>query len=137
MALINASNWPPTQSITTSSKSTLLQELIYEEVIEKRRKQIRNMRKGLRIFKLVSLMRKYPRQLRPLLVYSDSSLNVDTMISLFQFGCYKDKSKQIIISWQDYRTGQVKQKASYSNLCTMINQHSPSTEHSMIGVSAV
>ena len=40
MAIVNCSKWSPTQPITPVTKSSLLQELIYEKVVDKRHKQI-------------------------------------------------------------------------------------------------
>ena len=99
MALVNASNWPPTQRITTASKSSLLQELVYEELLEKRYKQILDLRKGLQMFRLVSLMRRYPDQLRSLLVYGGSSLDAETMLGLFQFGSREDERERATLLW--------------------------------------
>ena len=91
MALINASNWSPTQAITATTKSSLLQQLVYEEVIEKRHKQILDLKKGLQMFRLVSLMRRYPHQLQSLLVYK--------MLGLFHFGEHDNEKQKATITW--------------------------------------
>lgn len=100
MALINASNWFPTQKITMASKASLLQELVYEELIEKRYKQILDLRKGLQMFRLVSLMRKHPDQLKSLLVYDSFLLDADTMLGLFKFGpTHENEQEKTAVLW--------------------------------------
>ena len=99
MALINASNWSPTQAITATTKCSLLQQLVYEEVIEKRHKQILDLKKGLQMFCLVSLMRRYPHQLRSLLVYDGSVLDAEKMLGLFHFGEHDNEKQKATIIW--------------------------------------
>ena len=61
MAIVNCSKWSPTQPITPVTKSSLLQELIYEEVVDKRHKQIAGLRKGLQHFSMVTLLKCHPK----------------------------------------------------------------------------
>ncbi len=100
-ALIDSSNWSPTQAITVTSKSALVQELVYEGVIERRQTQVLDIRKGWQMFRLVSLIRKHPEELRSLLVHNEqtSCLNVNDMLNLFHFGVPKDEREQTTTVW--------------------------------------
>lgn len=72
MAIINASNWSPTRPITLVSKSDLLQELVFAEVIDKRHSQLKSIRTGMDYLCLTSLCKQYPDKLRHLLVYQEN-----------------------------------------------------------------
>ena len=57
MAIINASNWYPTRTITVVSKTDLLQELILAEVVHR---QLKALISGMDYLSLTSLLKKYP-----------------------------------------------------------------------------
>ncbi len=70
MAVINASGWPPTKLIGMTNKSSLLQGLIFDELITKRQSQITAIRKGLASLGILRLCRTYPHLMKELFVYS-------------------------------------------------------------------
>ena len=83
MAIVNCSKWSPTQPITPVTKASLLQELVYEEVVDKRHKQIAGLRKGLQQFNMIDLLKCYPDKLRSAFVYHDCLLDAPKLLSLF------------------------------------------------------
>ena len=59
MALVDSSTWSATTAINVSTKSSLIQGLVVEEVIGKRR-QMENLRKGLAKFgSMLSIFQRY------------------------------------------------------------------------------
>lgn len=56
--------------------------------------QILDLRKDLQMFRLTSLMRRYPDQLHTLLVYGGSYLDTETMLYLFNFGSTHDDERE-------------------------------------------
>ena len=53
ITIINSSKWSPVQPVNIMTKSTLLQQLIYEEVIDKRHCQLNGIKRGLEYFGMV------------------------------------------------------------------------------------
>lgn len=100
MTIINSSKWSPVQPINIMTKSTLLQQLIYEEVIDKRHCQLNGMKKGLEYFGLVSLCKRYPEKLCPILVHQEKPLEASTFINLFNLTWSSlEANEQQIIQW--------------------------------------
>lgn len=65
-----------------SSKSNLIQSLIVEEVIGKRQAQIGNLRKGLGMFGVLSICKRYPELCKTLFVHTEYELNFQDFKSL-------------------------------------------------------
>ena len=82
MARINASGWSTTRPISLQSKSVLVQDLLVDEVIGKRERQIRALRKGLDYFGVLKLILKYPVKMKPLFVFDGNQLTVESIDSL-------------------------------------------------------
>jgi len=51
-----ACHWLPTQPITPVKKASLLQELVYEEIVDRRHKQIVGLRKGLQQLNIMDVL---------------------------------------------------------------------------------
>ena len=100
MAIVNCSKWSPTQPITPVTKTSLLQELIYDEVVDKRRKQIAGLRKGLQQFDMISLLKCYPTKLGRAFVYHGSLLDASKLLSLIDLNTKGFTEKQeCIVKW--------------------------------------
>ncbi len=67
-----------------SNKATLLQGLIFDEVVKKRQPQIMALRKGLERFGIMRLCRRYPKFMKELFVYSDRSFGAAEFLALIQ-----------------------------------------------------
>lgn len=85
MALINSSNWSPVEIITLENKATLLQDLVYTEIIDKRQNQLQHLRDGLNHFNVVDLCSTDPSKFRFLFVYQEDTLTCERMLNLISF----------------------------------------------------
>lgn len=100
MTIINSSKWSPVQPINIMTKSTLLQQLIYEEVIDKRHCQLNGIKRGLEYFGLVSLCKRYPEKLCAILVYQEKPLEASTFVNLFSIiWSSLEANEEQIIQW--------------------------------------
>ena len=72
MLIINQSQWSIVEPVTTSNKSSLIQHLIWEEVIQRRDQNIQAFKRGPKQFKMVELIQKHPDMLKPLFVAQPS-----------------------------------------------------------------
>lgn len=82
MALVNACGWPSTQVISITNKNDLLQQLLLNEVIRSRAKQMQSFRKGLKVLGFQQLMMEYPKEFEELIVHHPSLLSVETLQGL-------------------------------------------------------
>ena len=53
MQVINSSQWEPTHEITIPACGSLIGELIYDELMRKRKEQIKYMKVGLQLMKIL------------------------------------------------------------------------------------
>ena len=83
MALINSSGWSPVKQVTVTTKTELVQGLIFNEVVYKRDKQLRALRKGLENLGLLKLLQMNP-ELKNLLVFEQSHLTGTLFLSLLE-----------------------------------------------------
>ena len=70
MALTNSSGWSYVKQVTVATKTELVQGLIFNEFVYKRDKQLRALRKGLGLLKLLQMN----PELKNLLVFKQSHL---------------------------------------------------------------
>ena len=101
MAIINSSNWSPVQPITIVTKTDLLQELVYSEVIDKRHHQLKSLRKGMDYLCLASMCRKYPNKLRDVFVYNEDrcTLSYRRMRSLIGLRSGLQDQEKKVMQW--------------------------------------
>ena len=69
MTIINGSGWGLTTEITLHTKHDLVQGLIYDEVVGKRERHIRALRRGLERLGVFDMILKYPDQTRELFLH--------------------------------------------------------------------
>ena len=68
--VVNNSGWSHTEAITVQNKTTLLQYLIWDEVINKRKYHVTAMQRGMERVDFLQLVTTYPHVTKPLLVYT-------------------------------------------------------------------
>lgn len=71
-----------THAVTLTSKASLLQGLIFDEIISKRANQITAFRKGLSNFGLLELCQQHPCQTRKLFVSAKKDLDAEGFLEL-------------------------------------------------------
>lgn len=69
MTIINNSGWDHTNPVNLHTKDNLVQGLIVDEVIGKRERQLRAMRRGLQHLGVLDLLLKHPKQTEELFIY--------------------------------------------------------------------
>jgi len=100
MTIVNCSKWSPTQPIIPVTKASLLQELIYDEVVDKRHKQIDGLRKGLQQFDMISLLKRYPTKLGRAFVHQGCLLDAPKLLNLIDLNSKGFTEKQeCIVKW--------------------------------------
>ena len=60
MQIINCSRWEPTVTIKLRNKNLLICELVFDEVVTKRRSQVRSSTEGLQISGFLKYIKQYP-----------------------------------------------------------------------------
>ena len=72
LALVNASGWPTSRVVDLNSRNDLLQQLLVNEVITNRVKQMQLFRQGLQILGFHQLVLLYPKKYEELFLYQQS-----------------------------------------------------------------
>ena len=81
--IINASGWSITEAITVDKKYKLIQHLLIDEVITKRRKNLQAFCLGLQCLGVDFLVRTYPDLMKEIFVHSDEvPLTTERVLSL-------------------------------------------------------
>lgn len=77
MCIINTSGWSITTPINMSTKASLLQGLIWDEVVGKREQQLRAFRKGLENFGIMRLVEDHPDLAEELFVFKNIQMTAN------------------------------------------------------------
>ena len=95
MFILNSSGWSLTKPVTLQNKSSLLQYLILDEVITKRERQLKAIRKGLNRFQLLEPLQRYKAVMMPLFVRENQVLVIspDGFESMVSSSRSSDKDK--------------------------------------------
>ena len=110
MALVDSSRWSATTAINVSMKSSLIQGLIVEEVIGKRRGQMENLRKGLAKFgSMLSICQRYPQKCKTLFVYSEREVLYTDFLKLMA-PIHDDRHSEVLQWFRDYLKAREKEK---------------------------
>ncbi|XP_065067608.1 G2/M phase-specific E3 ubiquitin-protein ligase-like [Rhopilema esculentum] len=80
--IINASEWSSTEAITMQNKALLIQELITNELMQKRMYQVISFRKGLAVLNFFPILKKHKDQAKTLLCYQASVITAEQFKSL-------------------------------------------------------
>lgn len=81
--IINASGWSITENITTEKKYKLIQHLLIDEVITKRRKNLQAFCLGMECLGVDFLVRSHPDLMKEIFVHSDEvPLTTERILSL-------------------------------------------------------
>ena len=82
--IINASGWSITESVTIEKKYKLIQHLLIDEVITKRRKNLQAFCLGMECLGVDFLLRSHPDLMMEIFVHSDEApLSKERILSLF------------------------------------------------------
>ena len=80
-AILNASGWPITKSVTPVSKSEFLQSLLFSEVILKCQRAVQAFCKGLDHLNVFKLLKDNVEVMRPVFLFdSQQALSAETLI---------------------------------------------------------
>ena len=80
-AILNASGWPITKSVTPVSKSEFLQSLLFSEVILKRQRAVQAFCIGLDHLNVFKLLKHNVEVMRPVFLFdSQHALSAETLI---------------------------------------------------------
>lgn len=82
MYILNHSGWSITEPVTMANKATLLQRLIWDEVILRREGNIQAFKRGLTYLKLLQLMQANPDLLKPLFVAKSEEVTAEAFMGL-------------------------------------------------------
>ena len=81
--ILNASGWSITENVMVEKKYTLIQHLLIDEVITKRRKNLQAFCLGLQSLRINFLMHVYPDLMKEIFVHSgDAPLTTEKFLSL-------------------------------------------------------
>ena len=80
--VINASEWSSTEAITMHNKALLIQELITNELIQKRMHQVSSFRKGLAVLDFFPILKKHKDEAKSLLCYQAQPITAEQFKSL-------------------------------------------------------
>ena len=125
ITLVDASRWSTTTSINIKTKSQLIQDLIIEEIIEKRR-QMDSLRKGLGKFALLSICQTHPDKCRSLFVFSARKVTFQDINNLIHEPVAGNEESMNVFEWfmtylqsrQDEESGMISK--SNNSLCVGI-----------------
>ena len=65
MQVINSSQWEPTHEITIQVCGSLIGELIYDELVRKRKEQMKYLKEGLEMMKILQFIEAWPSLCTP------------------------------------------------------------------------
>ena len=78
--VINASEWSSTELVTIQNKGYLIQELISNVLIRRRKDQLHSFRQGLQSLGFLSLLEKHNKVAKHVLCYKKVELSVEQFI---------------------------------------------------------
>lgn len=74
IAIVDASGWPTTEAVNSKSKSTLVQQLVIDELINKRKTSLDELRKGLKLSGVFGLMQDHPKLFSQAFIHIEQKL---------------------------------------------------------------
>ena len=80
LEMISASGW--TGTITFRQKEAIIQCVLINELLFKRRSAISHIREGLSMLDVLAVMKSYPDVMRPLFVYDEAPLTLEKFVLL-------------------------------------------------------
>ena len=113
MTIVDSSRWSLTATITLATKSQLIQRLIIDEVIEKRRQQMENLKKGLERLEVLSICLEHPEVCKSLFVHSKREL---TLTSLWLIRCDDIQNSTVFVWFKDYLRSRESEKTGINTM---------------------
>ena len=120
-AIISMSKWPACRLVTMASKHTLCQNLIVEELVEKRLRNVFAFRRGLEIGHLLPLITRFPAQFRKLFTHSTSecSLTAARLVALIETERPVEPRKREVYDWFIEYVRSCEQPGVYLRACRL------------------
>ena len=84
MQVVNSSQWDPTECITLKVRDKLITELIYDEIVRKRREQIKSVKESLQVVNFLKFVENWPELCKPCFVDGWQEISPEKLIDLFE-----------------------------------------------------
>ena len=81
MQVINSSQWELTHEITIQVCGSLIGELIYDELVRKRKEQIKYMKEGLQFMRILQFIEAFPSFCKPSFVNTDEKIQCQDLLN--------------------------------------------------------
>ncbi len=92
--ILNGSAWSAIEPVTMASKTRLLQQLMQEEVLVKRDKNLQAFRRGLTTLGVLDLITAYPSLMRPFFIWRDQPLTAQSFMEMVEAAPHKGEITQ-------------------------------------------
>eukprot|EP00112_Aurelia_sp_Birch-Aquarium-sp1_P000514 Seg1049.2 transcript_id=Seg1049.2/GoldUCD/mRNA.D3Y31 product="hypothetical protein" protein_id=Seg1049.2/GoldUCD/D3Y31 len=79
--VINSTEWSSTEAVTMENKQFLVQELIFTELVRRRKDQLTALGKGLQCLGFLDLLKKYEKVAHHVLLYKEEKLTAEKFLS--------------------------------------------------------
>ena len=93
--IINSSQWPIDCVLSMSSVETLKSMLIWEELVDRREKQIKSVREGLDFVGFLPFLQMYPEMISPYFEMKMLEMSASVMMSIISWDGVSDHKKEI------------------------------------------
>eukprot|EP00794_Sanderia_malayensis_P001737 gene1737-1934_t len=99
MQIINSSQWDPTEVVNMESKGRVITEIIYDELVLKRKEQITAIRGGLTHVGFLNHIEAFPELCRPVFVGGSVPVTSASFINLLGPIETEDRTQEQVKSW--------------------------------------
>eukprot|EP00794_Sanderia_malayensis_P012499 gene12499-13785_t len=99
MQIINSSQWDPTEVVNMESKGRVITEIIYDELVLKRKEQITAIREGLTHVGFLKHIEAFPELCRPVFVGGSVPVTSASFINLLGPIETEDRTQEQVKSW--------------------------------------
>ena len=102
MERVNGTQWSPYETVNLETKERFIKELIFDELVAKRYRQLQAFREGLKFSGLLSWMKKNPKLCKDIFVQgSELDIMPYFLQAIKAAGPQSEKVKADVISWFD------------------------------------
>ena len=122
-------------SISMKNKALLMSMLVYEELITKRNRKIKDLRESLKELKMDDIVKSNTETFRTYFVYSKCEISADQLITLIDIEEAKGKGRDNILIWLEQFISESSDKVAqmFLKFCTSFSMV-PLTEDIEINV---
>ena len=100
--VINASEWSSTEVITIENKGCLVHELIFNELVRRRKDQLDSLSRGLQILGFFSLLKRHRKVADHVLCYNALEINAEQFVSFVKSNPSSHAERQAYQWFLDY-----------------------------------